>query len=100
MNVTNGLGLLQSCVNRGSVGRVPVFGLRWCGCCRWGAGSGECVGGLDQGLEGWNGVMSVSAVSPDSLFRWHVHVSVYCARLIPEHLRSTQYSILLHLIDI
>ena len=33
----------------GSVGRVSVFWLRWC---RW-------VGGLEQGLEGWGGVMSV-----------------------------------------
>ena len=27
-----GLGLYQFCGNRGSVGRVSVFGLRWCGC--------------------------------------------------------------------
>ena len=27
-----GCGLYQSCGNRGSVGRVSVFGLRWC---RW-----------------------------------------------------------------
>ena len=26
-----GLGLYQSCENRGSVGRVSVLGLRWCG---------------------------------------------------------------------
>ena len=38
--------LYQSCGNRGSVGRVSVFGLQW-------------VGGLDQGLEWWGGVMSV-----------------------------------------
>ena len=44
-----GFGLYQSCGNRGSVGRVSVFWLRWC----W------WVGGLDQGLEGWGGVMSV-----------------------------------------
>ena len=41
-----GFGLYQSCGNWGSVGRV--FWLWW-----W------WVGGLDQGLEGWGGVMSV-----------------------------------------
>ena len=25
-----GVGLYKSCVNRGSVGRESVFGLRWC----------------------------------------------------------------------
>ena len=45
-----GFWLYQSCGNKGSVGRVSVFGLRWCG---------EWVGGLDQDLEGWGGVMSV-----------------------------------------
>ena len=34
---------------------------------------------------------------PDSLCRWQVQVSVYCARRIPAHLRYTQCSILLHL---
>ena len=57
----------------------------------------EWVGGLDQGLEGRVGVMSVS---PDSLCRWQVQVSVYCDRRIPAHLTGTQCSILLHLIDI
>ena len=46
-----GFALYQLCGNRGSVGRVSVF---WCG----GVG-GEWIGGLDQGLEGWGGVMSV-----------------------------------------
>ena len=43
------IGFYKFCENRGSVGRVSVFGLRlqWC---RWGEG-------LDQRLEG--GVMSV-----------------------------------------
>ena len=50
-----GFGLYQLCRNRRSVGRVSVFELRWC---RWGVG-GEWVGCLDQGLEGWSGVMSV-----------------------------------------
>ena len=56
--------------------------------------------GLGQGLGGWGGVMSVCVVSLYSLCRWHVQVSVYCARRIPAHLRCTQCSILLHLIDI
>ena len=49
-----GPGLYQSCENRGSVRRVSVFG---CGGVD-GVG-GEWVGGFDQGLEGWDGVMSV-----------------------------------------
>ena len=52
-----GFGLYQSCGNRGSVGRVSVFWLRWC---MW-------VGGLDQGLEGWGGVMSVRCESGFSM---------------------------------
>ena len=36
----------------------------------------------------------------DSLCRWQVQVSVYCAWRIPVHLRCTQCSILLHLMDI
>ena len=36
----------------------------------------------------------------DSLCRWQVQVSVYCAWRIPAHLRCTQCSILLHLMDI
>ena len=39
-------------------------------------------------------------MSLDSLYRWQVQVSVYCAWRIPAHLRCTQCSILLHLIDI
>ena len=35
-----GFGLYQSCVNRGSVGGVPVFWLRWCVWCREGSGRG------------------------------------------------------------
>ena len=52
---TIGFGLYQSCGNRGSVGYVSVFGLRWCGVCV----CGESVGGLDHGLENWGGVMFV-----------------------------------------
>ena len=66
---------------------VSVFWLWWC---RWGVG-------LDQGLEGWG---SVVCMSLDSLCRWQVQVSVYCAWRIPAHLRCTQCSILLHLMDI
>ena len=50
---------------------------------RWlGSGSGGVVGGLDQGLEGWVGSGSEGmgvVMSPDSLCRWQVQVSVYCA---------------------
>ena len=44
-------GFYQLCGNRGSVGRVSVFGLLYC---RWGVGRG-----LEQGLEEWDGGMSV-----------------------------------------
>ena len=44
-------GLYQSYGNRGSVGPVSLFGLRWC--------RQEVGGDLGQGLEGWGGVMSV-----------------------------------------
>ena len=86
-----GLGLYQSSGDRGSVGHVSVFWLRWCGWCRWRVG---------RGRERWGGVMSVRGVSLDSLCRWKVQVSVYCAWRIPAHLRCTQCSILLHLMDI
>ena len=56
--------------------------------------------GLGQGLGGYGGVISVCVVSLDSLYWWQVQVSVNCAKRIPAHLRCTQYSILLHLIDI
>ena len=39
-------------------------------------------------------------MSPDSLCRLQVQVSVYCAWWIPAHLRCTQCSILLHIMDI
>ena len=58
------------------------------------------MGGLGQGLGGFCGVMSVCVVSLDSLCRWQVQVSVYGVTRIPSHLRCTQCSILLHLIDI
>ena len=103
-----GFGLYQFWRNMGKVGYVSVF--RWCGWChslslhinieRYGGVGGEWVGGLGQGLGGWGGVMSVCVVSLDSLCRWQVQVSVYCARRIPAHLRCTQCLILLHVIDI
>ena len=52
--------------------------------------------GTGSGGVGWCYV----CVSMFFLCRWQVHVSVYCARWIPAHLRCTQCSILLHLIDI
>ena len=39
-------------------------------------------------------------MSPDSLCRLQVQVSVYCSWWIPAHLKCTQCSILLHLMDI
>ena len=44
--------------------------------------------------------MYVCVVSLDSLCRWQVQVSIYCARRISAHLRCTMCSIMLHLIDI
>ena len=61
---------------------------------------GEWVGGLDHGLEGWSGVMSVLGASLDSLCKWQVQVYVYCAWRIPAHLRCTQCLIPLHIMDI
>ena len=51
-------------------------------------------------LEGCGGVMSVLVVSLDTLCRWQVQVSIYCAWRVPTHPRCTQCSILLHLMDI
>ena len=61
------------------------------GCGGVGVGSvgGEWVRGLGHGLGGWGGVMSVCVVSLDSLCRWQVQVSVYCARRINAQLRCT-----------
>ena len=71
-----------------------------CLCFGCGGVGGEWVGGLDQSLGGWCGVMSVCVVSLDYLCRWQVQLYVYCARRISAHLRCTQCSILLHLIDL
>ena len=86
------IGFYQSCGNRGV---LDVFLCLGCGDV-----GGEWVGRLDQGLEMWGGVMSVCNVSPDSLCRWQVQVSVYCSCRIPAHLRCIQCSILLLLMDI
>ena len=69
---------------------MSVFWLRWC---RWRVGR---VLGPGSGAVGWCYV----CVSLDSLCRWQIQVSVYCAWRIPAHLRCTQCSILLHLMDI
>ena len=58
---------------------------------------GEWVWGLESGTVGW---FYVCVVSLNSLCRWKLQVSVYCAWRIPAHLRCTQCSILLHIIDI
>ena len=51
---------------------------------------------------GWGDIMSVRVASSDYLCRWQVQVqvSVYCSWRIPAHLRCTQCSILLHIMDI
>ena len=64
-----------------------------------------CCGGVGGvWLGAWYGrvgdVMSDCVVSLDSLWRWQVQASVYCARRIPAHLRCTQCLIIFHLIDI
>ena len=56
--------------------------------------------GLGPGSGGVGVVISVRGVSLDYLCRWQVQVSVYCDWRIPAHLRCTQCSILLHLMDI
>ena len=70
------------------------------GCGGVGGIGGEWVGDLVQDLGGWGGVMYVCVVSLESLCRWQVHVSVYCAKLHPVHLMCTHCSIMLHIIDI
>ena len=65
------------------------------GCGGVGGVGGEWLG-QGSGAVGWCYV----CVSLDSLCRWQVQVSVYCAWRIPAHLRCTQCSILLHLMDI
>ena len=87
-----GFGLYQSSGGQGECWTcVCVFG-----CGGVGDVGGERVGGLDKGRERWCYV----CVSLDSLCRWQAQVSVYCAWRIPAHLRCTQCSILLHLMDI
>ena len=106
------------CLARGGVGGVGVSGcqdwvwafpimeehgesglcvcfLWWCGWC-WGRMGGR----FGPGSWRVGNVLSVCVVSLDYRCRWQVQVFVYCARRIPEHLRCTPCSILLHLIDI
>ena len=54
-----------------------------CLCFGCGGVGGEWHGGLEKGICG-----EVSDL--DSLCRWQVQVSVYCASRIPVHLRCTQ----------
>ena len=86
-----GFGLYQSCANRGSVGRVSVFGLQWC---RF----------EEDRTRVWSGEVGscyVCVICDSGFFCiCQVQVSVYCAWRIPAHLRRTQCSILLLLIDI
>ena len=119
MSVVRGVGGvcdMRMCLVRGGAGCVAgewVWALqilveqggKWDMCLCFGCGSvggvvGEWLGGLGQGLGGWCGVKSVFVVSLYSLCRWQVQVSVYYVRRIPAHLRCTQCSILLQLIDI
>ena len=78
------------CLGCGGVGGVGLCGLCW----------GEWVGSLGHVLGRRGRVMTMCIVSLDYLFISQIHVSVYCARRIPAHLRCTQCSILLHLIGI
>ena len=73
---------------------MSVFGLRWCGWCRWG------VGGCSAWDRVWKGGWFHVSVSLDYLRRWQVQVSVYCARRLSAHLSCTQCSMLLYLLDI
>ena len=85
-----GLGLgFANHVGTGGVLDVCMC-LGYSGVCR------EWLGGLDQCLEMWCYVY----VSLNYLCISQVQVSVYCAKMIPAHLRCIQCSFLLHLIDI
>ena len=106
MNVVRGMkgvGGVCMCLARGGVwgegvdwilGFTNPVGTRGvldvCLCCR-----GVCrewLGCLEHGMgrTGWCYV----CVSLDSLCRWQVQLSVYCARRIPAHLRCNQCSVL------
>ena len=66
-------------------------------------GCGGVGGGLGAWTRIWRGgwcYVCVRCECLDSLCRWKVQVSVYCSWWIPAHLRCTQCSILLHLMDI
>ena len=81
------------------VGTGGVLDMCLCfGCGGVGGVGGACVCGLDHGLEGWCYVCVSCEL--DYLCIWQVQVYVYCAWRIPAHLRCTQCSILLHIMDI
>ena len=67
---------------------VCVRGVCVClGCGGVGGVGGEWIRGW---VLGWGKCGDVFVVNLDSLCRWQVHVSVYCAWWIPAHLRCTQ----------
>ena len=92
LGFTNPLGKQGECLDM-----CPVFWLRWCGWCRWRVGWGAWTGVGSGG--GWCYVC-VRCESGFLCVDGRSKVSVYCAWRIPAHLRCTQYSILLHLMDI
>ena len=109
MSVVHGMGGISEmciCLARGAIGGEggewmkglvlgftnPVANCWTCLSC--GGIDEDCVGGLDQGLEG--GVV----LCLDYLCIWQVQVSVYCDRRISARLRCPQCCILLHLINI
>ena len=71
-----------------------------CMCLAQGSMGGEGVSALEDWAWASPILCEQGAVSPYSLCRCQVQESVYYARQIPAHLRCTQCSILLHLIDI
>ena len=87
-----GLGFTNPVATRGVLDVCLCFG------CGGVGGVGGEWGGLGPGSVGvvWCSV----CVSLESLCRWHVQVSRYCAWGVLAHLRCTQCSILLHLMDI
>ena len=64
----------------------------WDECLCLGCGGVGGLGGVVMVCVG--GVMYVCVVSLDYLCRWQVHLSVFCSRRIPAHLRCTQLLLL------
>ena len=108
MGVVRGVvGVCGMCLARGGVGGEGGEWMRKLGlgftnpvgtgevldvCLCFGCGGVGRWLGPGSGAVGWRYV----CVSLDSLCRWQVQVSVYCAWRIPAHLRCTLCSILLH----